>query len=158
MFRIAHSGAIVGDFLQRLLILMKILKFIIRLMKDVLQLNQTEGTSAGSAEYKFDLALPFPLALGDGEAYAIDVPEGTVTVTPFKVRQENPDPRLFVEQTTTELARDRYGWLSYTRLEIRLDVSAFSGLAHNLRVPAALDSSAPMVLSELSARYVIRST
>lgn len=54
---------------------------------------------------------------------------------------------MFVERTTSELARDRYGWLSYTRLEIRLDDSAFSGLAGNLRLPAVLDSSAPIALN-----------
>jgi hypothetical protein len=40
------------------LVQMKILKFIVRLNKDVLHLNQPDGTSTCAVEYKFDLAWP----------------------------------------------------------------------------------------------------
>jgi len=48
----------------------RVLKLVVRLVKDLFQLTQPDGTPVSLNEYKFDLALPFPLALDDGEAYA----------------------------------------------------------------------------------------
>ena len=63
--------------------------------------------------------LPFSINL-EGGPYEVSRGSWAALVHLEQVKQENPDPRLGVDQSSLDLIRDRYGRLRYSRVVIEL--------------------------------------
>jgi len=78
-----------------------------------------EKKNAQGLMVKVSFSLPFCLYIED-DSYEVQMPSYKAIVCTKRKKQERIDPRLFIEEATTELSHDRHGRLRYTDLEIRL--------------------------------------
>lgn len=79
----------------------------------------SEKMNAKSLKVKVSFDLPFCLYIED-DIYNVQMPSYVATVSTKRKKHEHIDPRLGIEEATTELKRDRYGRLRYTSVEVML--------------------------------------
>lgn len=72
---------------------------------------------AKDLKVKVSFGLPFCLYIEDG-SYKVQMPSYVARVSTKRKKQKHIDPRLGVEEATTELKHDRHGRLRYTGVEI----------------------------------------
>ena len=68
---------------------------------------------------KVSFSLPFCLYIED-DNYEVQMSSYVATVSTKRIKQDHIDPRLGIEEATTELKHDRHGRLRYTNVEITL--------------------------------------
>lgn len=78
-----------------------------------------EKMDAKNLIVKVSFSLPFCLYIED-DNYEVQMPSYTATLSTKREKQEHIDPRVWIEEATTELVRDRYGRLRYTSVEITM--------------------------------------
>lgn len=82
-----------------------------------------EKMDAKGLMVKVFFSLPFCLYIEDDD-YEVQMPSYIATVSTKRKKQEHIDPRLGIEEATTELVHDRHGRLRYTSVEITLPAQA----------------------------------
>lgn len=78
-----------------------------------------EKIDAKGLKVKVSFDLPFCLYIEDG-SYEVEMSSYLAMVSTKREKQEHIDPRLGIEEATTELKHDRHGRLRYTSAEIIL--------------------------------------
>ncbi len=78
-----------------------------------------EKMNATGLVVKVSFSLPFCLYIKD-DNYEVQMPSYMAIVSTKRKKQEHIDPRLGIEEATTELKHDRHGRLRYTDVEIML--------------------------------------
>lgn len=78
-----------------------------------------EKMDAKGLMVKVSFSLPFCLYI-ENDNYEVQMPSYMATVSTKRKKQEHIDPRLGIEEATTELVHDRHGRLRYTSAEITL--------------------------------------
>lgn len=79
----------------------------------------TEKMNTKGLNVKVSFDLPFCLYIED-DNYEVQMPSYIATVSTKREKQEHIDPRVGIEEATTELMHDRYGRLRYTSIEVML--------------------------------------
>lgn len=92
-----------------------------------------EKMDAKNLIVKVSFSLPFCLYIED-DNYEVQMPSYTATVSTKREKQEHIDPRVWIEEATTELVRDRYGRLRYTSVEITMLGQAVIGQETKRRI------------------------
>lgn len=78
-----------------------------------------ERMDAKDIKVSVSFDLPFCLYIKD-DSYEVQMPSYMATVSTKRKKQDHIDPRLGIEEATTELKNDRHGRLRYTSAEITL--------------------------------------
>lgn len=83
------------------------------------QIDMIKKMDAKGLKVKVSFDLPFCLYVKD-DSYEVQMYSYTATVSTKRKKQKHIDPRLGIEEATTELKHDRHGRLRYTGVEVML--------------------------------------
>lgn len=90
----------------------------------------TESTDIAPVGVEIKCSLPFAL-FADGE-YKARLPAGNASVSLKRIRQKHFDPRLGIESGNFDVRWDRYGFVSYSRVSIKVDWPTFRSIRGNV--------------------------
>lgn len=83
----------------------------------------TESADISPIRVEIRCSLPFAL-FTEGE-YQVNLPAGNASISLKRIKQEQFDPRLGIEAGNFDARGDRFGFVSYSKVSIKLDWLAF---------------------------------
>lgn len=119
------------------------------------QIDMIKKMDAKGLKVKVSFDLPFCLYVKD-DSYEVQMYSYTATVSTKRKKQEHIDPRVGIEEATTELVRDRYGRLRYTSVDITLPGQAILERETRRRIKEGeIQTESPIIKISLDANELI---